>query len=131
MTTKTKLELRASEIRSRLAEIAALEGDDFTDEVRSEATGLHTEMRATEERLQAAIVAEPEGAAKAVTEPPEDSESRERRALRGLLRMLGDLWQCLIDRPDLPPRVVPHPMLVPAPVEGREGRASSGTRATA
>ena len=33
--------------------------------------------------------------------------------------------------PDLPPRVVPHPMLVPAPVEGREGRASSGTRATA
>ena len=31
----------------------------------------------------------------------------------------------------LPPRVVPHPMLVPAPVEGREGRASSGTRATA
>ena len=33
--------------------------------------------------------------------------------------------------PDLPPRAVPHPMLVPAPVEGREGRASSGTRATA
>ena len=32
---------------------------------------------------------------------------------------------------DLPPRVVPRPMLVPAPVEGREGRASSGTRATA
>ena len=32
---------------------------------------------------------------------------------------------------DLPPRVVPHPMLVPAPVESREGRASSGTRATA
>ena len=32
---------------------------------------------------------------------------------------------------DLPPRAVPHPMLVPAPVEGREGRASSGTRATA
>ena len=32
---------------------------------------------------------------------------------------------------DLPPRAVPHPMLVPAPVESREGRASSGTRATA
>ena len=32
---------------------------------------------------------------------------------------------------DLPPRAVPHPMVVPAPVEGREGRASSGTRATA
>ena len=35
------------------------------------------------------------------------------------------------DETDLPPRAVPHPMLVPAPVEGREGRASSGTRATA
>ena len=35
------------------------------------------------------------------------------------------------DELDLPPRAVPHPMLVPAPVEGREGRASSGTRATA
>ena len=37
-------------------------------------------------------------------------------------------WECRWW--DLPPRVVPHPMLVPAPVEGREGRASSGTRAT-
>ena len=36
-----------------------------------------------------------------------------------------------IRRLDLPPRAVPHPMLVPAPVEGGEGRASSGTRATA
>ena len=34
-------------------------------------------------------------------------------------------------RIDLPRRAVPHPMLVPAAVEGREGRASSGTRATA
>ena len=32
---------------------------------------------------------------------------------------------------DLPPRAAAHPMLVPAAVEGREGRASSGTRATA
>ena len=36
-----------------------------------------------------------------------------------------------IAKDDLPPRAVPDPMLVPAPVEGREGRASSGTRATA
>ena len=39
--------------------------------------------------------------------------------------------ECLPRHRDLPPRVVPHPMSVPAPVEGREGRASSGTRATA
>ena len=37
----------------------------------------------------------------------------------------------IVAKTDLPPRAVPHPMLVPAPVEGREGRASSGTRATA
>ena len=98
MTTKTKLELRASEIRSRLAEIAALEGDDFTDEVRSEATGLHTEMRATEERLQAAIVAEPEGAAKAVTEPTEDCETRERRELRGKARVSDFVSSALTGR---------------------------------
>ena len=42
-------------------------------------------------------------------------------------------WNVVKDlmKDDLPPRAVPHPMLVPAPVEGREGRASSGTRATA
>ena len=47
-------------------------------------------------------------------------------ARNGLLNVAG--MDTLID---LPPRAVPHPMLVPAPVEGREGRASSGTRATA
>ena len=40
-------------------------------------------------------------------------------------------YENILARIDLPPRAVPHPMLVPAPVEGREGRASSGTRATA
>ena len=40
-------------------------------------------------------------------------------------------WQNALVKSDLPPRAIPHPMLVPAPVEGREGRASSGTRATA
>ena len=41
------------------------------------------------------------------------------------------VWGKVKQQLDLPPRVVPHPMLAPAPVEGREGRASSGTRATA
>ena len=45
---------------------------------------------------------------------------------------IGALWRGISEGvADLPPRAVPHPMLVPAPVEGREGRASSGTRATA
>ena len=48
--------------------------------------------------------------------------------------LLGDVQPALLlllGAADLPPRAVPHPMLVPAPVESREGRASSGTRATA
>ena len=43
----------------------------------------------------------------------------------------GSGFAYVVGASDLPPRVVPHPMLVPAPVEGREGRASSGTRVTA
>ena len=46
-------------------------------------------------------------------------------------KLLSDFGFAIVDDADLPPRVVPHPMLVPAAVEGREGRASSGTRATA
>ena len=41
------------------------------------------------------------------------------------------LREMLIEELTCAHRVVSHPMLVPAPVEGREGRASSGTRATA
>ena len=37
MTNAQKIALRVSEIRKRLPEIAALEGDTFTDEVRAEA----------------------------------------------------------------------------------------------
>ena len=44
---------------------------------------------------------------------------------------MGTVLDFAHQKTDLPPRVVPHPMLVPAPVEGREVRASSGTRATA
>ena len=59
-----------------------------------------------------------------------DAHLHERRHRR--IRPRQPAWWLLAEGSlDLPPRVVPHPMLVPAPVEGREGRASSGTRATA
>ena len=60
MTPKQKIELRMSEVRSRLSEIAGLEGDAFTDEIRSELDGLKTEFRTLESRHQAAIMAEGE-----------------------------------------------------------------------
>ncbi len=87
MTQKTRLELRASEIRSRLAEIAALDGDAFTEEVRTEAGTLHNEMRDVEVRLQSAILSE-DGTETTVT-PRGDAEERERIELRGRARV-GD-----------------------------------------
>ncbi len=60
MTLSQKLALRASEIRKRLAEIAALEGDALTDEVRSEMTTLRNEMQDVELRYQSAVTAEDE-----------------------------------------------------------------------
>lgn len=58
MTIRQKLELRASEIRHRLGEIAALEGDARTDPVAGEQVTLMTEIREIEPRLQAAIASE-------------------------------------------------------------------------
>ncbi len=80
MTEATRLALRLSEIRQRLNEIAGLEGDALTDEVRAEADKLTREYRDTETRHRAAIVAA-DGA-----EPPGggddlDAETRELRRL--------------------------------------------------
>ena len=57
MTPKQRLEIRASEIRARLAEIAGDDGD-MTDEIRSELDSLRTEYRDVETKLTAAIVSE-------------------------------------------------------------------------
>ena len=50
MTTKQKLEIRRSEIRSRLGEIAAL--DDLTEETRTEQTGTAARVPGHGEPLQ-------------------------------------------------------------------------------
>ena len=55
MTDAQKLALRASEIRTRLAELAG--NDDMTDEERAEIGTLRTEYTDVETRAQAAIVA--------------------------------------------------------------------------
>lgn len=97
MTQKTKLELRASEIRSRLAEIAALDGDAFTDEVRTEAGSLHNEMRDVEVRLQSAILSE-DGTEATVT-PRDGGEDRERTELRSKARAGDFLAAALTGQP--------------------------------
>ena len=76
MTNSQKLTIRASEIRSRLNEIAGMSDDTLTDEIRAESDKLTTEYRDTETKLRAAIAAEPDPETR-----PDDAEDRELRAL--------------------------------------------------
>ena len=69
-----------SEVRSRLNEIAGLEGEEFTDEVRSEAGSLEREYKDLETRHRAAVIASVENETRALEEP--DGELRERFELR-------------------------------------------------
>ena len=90
VTDSQKLELRASEIRQRLNEIAGLEGDALNDEVRGEADKLHTEYRDVETRRRAALVAEDEAEERAAQADGLvlDSETRERLELRKRVKVL-------------------------------------------
>ena len=95
MTNAQKLEVRASEIRQRLNEISGLEGDGLTDEIRTESDTLQSEYRDTETRRRAAIVAESEEDAKVEPTEDADSETRERRELRGKARLSEHLVAAL------------------------------------
>ena len=65
-TVIQRLELRRSAIRERLTAIGGLEGDAYTDEVRSEEAALQAEYGQLEQRHRSAVlVAEPNG-----QEPP-------------------------------------------------------------
>ena len=80
MTKAQKLNLRLSEIRQRLNEISGLEGDAFTDEIRTESEQLQTEFRDTEIRWRTASIAESDEAEKRRALEP-NGEDRELRAL--------------------------------------------------
>lgn len=85
MTPLQKLALRASEIRTRMAEISGLEGDALTDEIRSELSELRTEYADVETRTQAAIVAgDVQDPDKTETRSEEDDKLVE---LRGQVRL--------------------------------------------
>ena len=83
MTNKQKIELRLSEVRTRLNVISGLEGEAFTDEIRTEADKLKTEFSDLETRHQAAIISEGdeqrelEGAHPDLTPNGESKEIRE------------------------------------------------------
>ena len=89
MTSKQKIELRLSEVRSRLNEISGIEGDAFTEEIRNEATTLQTEYGDLEVRHRAAITSEAEDEARMQGAFAEDGESAEIRQLMGAVS-LGD-----------------------------------------
>ncbi len=80
MTNSQKLELRASEIRQRLNEIAGM--DDLTDEIRGESDKLTEEYASVETKRRAALVAESD-AGDVETHQTVDAEDRERVRLRG------------------------------------------------
>ena len=97
MTNAQKIRLRLSQVRQRLNEIAWVEGDAFTDEVRSEATSLQAEFADLETRHQAAIVAEGEGETRA-TGDDLDAEARERLELRSQASLTAYLRAALSGR---------------------------------
>ena len=85
MVESQKLTLRASEIRTRLSEIAGLPDDGVTAEIRTETDTLTTEYQNVETRLRAAMVAEDADrqAAELRGGGDDDSETRELRSLQG------------------------------------------------
>ena len=96
MTNTQKLTIRASEIRQRLNEIAGLEGDALTDEIRQEETRLQTEYRDTETKLRAAIASEP-GSVE-TRDRTETAEERERRELRAKSTLGAYIQAAIKDR---------------------------------
>ncbi|MDE2752919.1 MAG: hypothetical protein OXI83_10115, partial [Gemmatimonadota bacterium] len=95
MTNAQKIRLRLSQVRQRLNEISGLEGDAFTDEIRSEAETLQTEYADLETRHQAAIVAEGDAETR---ETEVDTEARERLELRSRASLTAYLRAALSGR---------------------------------
>ena len=93
MTKSQQLALRRSEIRQRLNEIAGLEGDALTDEIRAESDRLTAEFRDVETQWRAATVAEGEEAEERRAEFDAggngDGENAEVRALLGTVDRPG------------------------------------------
>ena len=85
MTESQKIALRRSKVRERLGEIAKLEGDAYTDDIKSEERALQDEYTAAEVRHRSAIIAEDREVEEHRAEAGNngiDAETRERLELR-------------------------------------------------
>ena len=87
MTALQRLQLAMSRVRQRLNEIGGLEGDDFTDEIRTEAATLETEYGDLEIRSRALTIGESGNGETGEVADEGDAEARERARLRGLVRV--------------------------------------------
>ena len=85
MTNKQKIELRLSKVRSRLNEIAGLDGEAFNEEIREELDTLEGEYSDLERRHRASILSEGEAQAAAIGQFPDgdDQDGAEVRQLLG------------------------------------------------
>ena len=87
MTARQKIELRRSEIRHRLGELAGLDGEQRTEAVETEQRALLTELKETEPRLQAAIASDDADDRLRGSQLFADGENRERLELRSRARL--------------------------------------------
>ena len=87
MTARQKIELRRSEIRQRLGEVADLDGEQRTEAVETEQRALLTELKETEPRLQAAIASDEADDRLRGEQTNVDGEHRERLELRSRARL--------------------------------------------
>ncbi|MCY4454592.1 MAG: hypothetical protein OXC01_21895 [Immundisolibacterales bacterium] len=134
MTNSQKLAVRLSEIRQRLNEIAGLDDDGMTDEVRAEADRLTAEYHNKETQHRAAVVAEADEARAAAGEFNNDDgagEGAEVRALRGRVR-IGEYVSAAVEQRSaegaeaeynaalkIRGNAFPLSLIAPAPVEAR------------
>ena len=84
MKDSQKLQLRASAIRTRLAEIAGMADDALTAEIRTESDALGGEYGNVETRMRAALIAEDDETKAAETRLDPDAPDAETRAVREL-----------------------------------------------
>ena len=96
MTPKQKIAVRLSQVRERLNEIGQLEGDDYSDEVRTEETTLQTEYGDLERRHRSAIISE--NGQEETRQVDADAEQRERVELRSKASLTAYLRAALAGR---------------------------------
>ena len=93
MTPAQKLTISLEKTKARLNEISGLEGDAYTDEIRSEETTLQTELKDTVRRLETAMITEDTGKTEQRTDSPEGKE------LQGLIdgASLGAIFETTLE----------------------------------